>query len=74
MQYTAQYTKIDSGYMRQIVEWPAVVTEGSSIDDCREMLRDAIEQMILAHRELGIEIHVNKVFLEKIDIEPKYVG
>ena len=27
--YTAKYTKIDSGYMGQLVEWPEVVTEGN---------------------------------------------
>ena len=25
--YTAKYTKISSGYMGQLVEWPEVVTE-----------------------------------------------
>ncbi|MDA8305557.1 MAG: type II toxin-antitoxin system HicB family antitoxin, partial [Deltaproteobacteria bacterium] len=36
--YTAKYTKIRSGYMGQIVEWPEVVTEGSDIEECRMML------------------------------------
>jgi len=27
--YTAKYTKISSGYMGQLVEWPEVVTEGN---------------------------------------------
>jgi len=26
--YTAKYSKIDSGYIGQLVEWPEVVTEG----------------------------------------------
>ena len=26
--YTAKYTKIRSGYMGQLVEWPEVITEG----------------------------------------------
>jgi hypothetical protein len=26
--YTANYTKIESGYMGQLIEWPEVVTEG----------------------------------------------
>ena len=26
--YTAKYTKIASGYMGQLVEWPEVITEG----------------------------------------------
>ena len=29
--YTAKYTKISSGYMGQLVEWPEVVTEGKNI-------------------------------------------
>ncbi len=36
--FTARYTKIPSGYMGQIVEWPEVITEGADIEDCREML------------------------------------
>ena len=37
--YTAKYTKIDSGYMGQLIEWPEVVTEGHGIEECRSMLR-----------------------------------
>ena len=33
MTYTAKYTKIDSGYMGQLVEWPEVLTEGSTLED-----------------------------------------
>jgi predicted RNase H-like HicB family nuclease len=54
--YTAKYTKIDSGYMGQLVEWPEVVTEGKDLEDCRAMLRDALNEMILAYKELGKEI------------------
>ena len=45
--YTAKYTKISSGYMGQIVEWPEVITEGKDIDECREMLKDAVGEMIV---------------------------
>ena len=54
--YTAKYTMIDSGYMGQLVEWPEVVTEGKDLEDCRAMLRDALNEMILAYKELGKEI------------------
>jgi predicted RNase H-like HicB family nuclease len=54
--YTAKYAKIDSGYMGQLIEWPEVVTEGADIEECRAMLRDALEQMVLAFREQGREI------------------
>lgn len=40
--YTAKYTRIPSGYMGQLVEWPEVITEGKDFDECREMLRDAL--------------------------------
>jgi predicted RNase H-like HicB family nuclease len=54
--YTAKYTKIASGYMGQLVEWPEVVTEGKDLEDCRSMLRDALNEMVLAYNELGKEI------------------
>jgi len=54
--YTARYTKLDSGYMGQLVEWPEVISEGEDIEECRSMLRDALDEMILAYREQGFEI------------------
>ena len=54
--YTAKYTKIDSGYMGQLVEWPEVVTEGKDLEECRAMLRDALNEMVLAYRQTGKEI------------------
>ena len=53
MTYLAKYTRIPSGYLGQIAEWPEIVTEGKDIDECREMLRDALREMILAYRDLG---------------------
>jgi len=52
----AKYTKIESGYMGQVIEWPEVVTEGKTIEDCREMLRDALNEMIKAYRQQNKEI------------------
>jgi predicted RNase H-like HicB family nuclease len=36
--------------MGQLVEWPEVITEGKSLDDCRELLQDALQEMIAAYR------------------------
>lgn len=33
----------------QIVEWPEVVTEGKTIEECREMLKDALHEIVLAY-------------------------
>lgn len=49
--YTAKYTKIASGYLGQVVEWPEVITEGKSLEDCRASLRDALREMVLAYRD-----------------------
>ena len=58
MTYTAKYTKIDSGYMGQLVEWSEVLTEGSTLEDCREMLQDALHEMIMAYHQQNQEIPV----------------
>ncbi len=54
--YTARYAKIDSGYIGQLLEWPEVVTEGGTIEECRAMLRDALHEIVLAYQQLGQEI------------------
>jgi predicted RNase H-like HicB family nuclease len=60
--YTAKYTKISSGYMRQLVEWPEVITEGRTLEECRKMLKDALHEMMLAYRQQGKEIPVGGLF------------
>jgi predicted RNase H-like HicB family nuclease len=67
--YTARYVRIDSGYMGQLVEWPEVVTEGADLDDCRASLRDALEQMILAYRQMGKDLPAPGGLLEQLGIE-----
>jgi len=67
--YTAKYSKISSGYMGQLVEWPEVITEGKTIEECREMLRDALKEMILAYRQQGREIPLGGDLLEQVLIE-----
>jgi len=67
--YTAKYTKIASGYMGQLVEWPEVITEGKDIDECRQMLRDALGEMILAYKQQNREIPEGGGLLEQVLIE-----
>lgn len=67
--YTAKYTKISSGYMGQLVEWPEVITEGKTIEECRIMLKDALYEMIMAYRQLGKEIPVAGGLLEQLPVE-----
>jgi predicted RNase H-like HicB family nuclease len=72
--YTAKYTKIASGYMGQLVEWPEVVTEGKDLEDCRTMLRDALNEMLLAYKELGKEIPLGNALIEQLPVEVEHVG
>ncbi len=72
--YTAKYTKIEFGYMGQLIEWPEVVTEGKDLEDCRTMLRDALNEMILAYKDLGKEIPVGNALIEQLPIEVEHVG
>jgi len=37
-------------------EWPEVVTEGKDIEECRTMLRDALNEMLLAYKQQRKEI------------------
>ena len=67
--YTAKYTKVSSGYMGQIVEWPEVVTEGKTVEECREMLRDALQEMMQAYRQAGKEIPHGSDLVEQVLVE-----
>ena len=67
--YTAKYTQISSGYMGQLIEWPEVITEGTTIEKCRAMLQDALNEMIAAYKKQKKEIPVGRVLFEQIPVE-----
>ncbi|MBW1851205.1 MAG: type II toxin-antitoxin system HicB family antitoxin [Deltaproteobacteria bacterium] len=74
MNYTAKYTKISSGYMGQLVEWPEVVTEGKDLEACRAMLRDALNEMVIAYQQLGKEFPLGNALIEQLSIEVQSVS
>ena len=55
--------------MVQLVEWPEVVTEGVTLEECRDMLQDALREMILAYRRQNKEIPVGGALIEQMPIE-----
>lgn len=69
LRYTAQYRKIPSGYMGQVVEWSEIITEGETLEECRASLRDALHEMIRAYRESGKEIPRGGGLLEQVPVE-----
>ena len=72
--FMARYTKIERGYMGQLVEWPEVVTEGKTLEECREMLRDALEEMTAAYRDLGRAIPAQTDMTERLKRIPPSNG
>lgn len=72
--YTAKYTKISSGYMGQLIEWPEVITEGKDLEECRAMLRDALYEMVAAYKQLGNEIPLGNALIEQLPIEVESVS
>lgn len=71
--YTAKYSKIESGYMGQLIEWPEVVTEGADLDECRAMLRDALQEMFSAYIQLGKEVPLGNALIEQLPVEVERV-
>jgi len=67
--FTAKYTKIDSGYMGQIIDWPEVVTEDIDLEKCRLSLEDALHEMIAAYREMNREIPKGRSLIEQLPAE-----
>jgi predicted RNase H-like HicB family nuclease len=68
--YTAKYTKIPSGYMGQIIEWQEVITEGKNLEECRLMLEDALNEMIMVYQQQGKTIPLNDDnIIETLSIE-----
>lgn len=57
------------GYMGQLVEWPEVVTEGKTIEECRDLVKDALHEMVIAYRQQGKEIPVGGALLEQVPVE-----
>lgn len=48
---------------------PEVITEGKTLEECREMLKDALKEMIKAYRQLRKEIPAGGTLLEQTPVE-----
>lgn len=72
--YTAKYTKIESGYMGQLIEWPEVITEGKDLEDCRLMLKDALNEMVMAYEQQQKEIPLGNCLIEQLPVDIGHVS
>ena len=71
--YTANYTRISSGYMGQLVEWPEVITEGQTLEECRELLQDALREMVMAYHQQAKVMPLGGALIEQIPVEISHV-
>ena len=66
---TAVFTPDENGWvMAQLAEWPAVVTCGGTVEQAREMLLDAAQEMIASYRDEGREPPIGAGHAEPITI------
>jgi predicted RNase H-like HicB family nuclease len=53
MQLTAVYMQVPEGYIAFVEELPGTNTQGDSLEEARENLREAVELVLEANRELA---------------------
>lgn len=53
MKLTAVYMKVPEGYIAFVEELPGANTQGDTLDEARENLREAVEMVLDANRELA---------------------
>jgi predicted RNase H-like HicB family nuclease len=55
LQLTAVYQKVPEGYIGFVEELPGANTQGATLDEARENLKEAIELVLEANRQLSEE-------------------
>jgi predicted RNase H-like HicB family nuclease len=68
---TAVFTADEDGWTTaELAEWPEAVTCGRTLDEAREMLRDAARELFASYREEGREPPINCGHVEQLTIDP----
>ncbi|MFV9505541.1 MAG: type II toxin-antitoxin system HicB family antitoxin [Oscillochloridaceae bacterium umkhey_bin13] len=71
MQLTAVYVQDGKWVVAWLAEWPRVHTQGATIEEARENLRDALELMLETEREKNERQLVGQTVLQR---EPLVLG
>jgi predicted RNase H-like HicB family nuclease len=67
MEFTAVFEKVPEGYIAFVEELPGANTQGVTLEEVRENLREAIELVLEANRTLAEEsIQGREVFKERL--------
>lgn len=68
MNFTAVYRKVPQGYIAFVEELPGANTQGATLNEARENLREAISMVLEANRQLSREsLEDEDVFREGLD-------
>lgn len=69
IELTAIYEPQPDGWiMSRIAEIPGVVTQGRTMEEAREMLADALTQMLECNREIQINDSEEGAIVERFDV------
>ena len=55
MSLTAVYVEVPSGYVAYVEELPGANTQGATLEEARQSLREAVSMVLEANREVAIE-------------------
>lgn len=55
MPLTAVFVEVPSGYVAYVEELPGAITQGATLEEASQNLREAVSMVLEANRELAIE-------------------
>ena len=61
MRFTSVFKKVAEGYIAFVEELPGANTQGATLDEARENLKDAVQLVLEANRELAEKSLVGQV-------------
>ena len=68
---TAVYKKVSEGYVAYVAELPGANSQGATLAEARANLREAVEMVVQASRELAAqEDQGSEVITEPLDPQP----
>ncbi len=70
MQLTAVYVAVPEGYVAFVEELPGANTQGATLDEARENLREAVELVLATNRELAADALAGQEFTKEPLVVP----
>ena len=69
IELTAVYLKVPEGYVAFVEELPGANTQGATLDEARENLREAVQLVLEANRDLvSSEVGLREVIRESLKV------